>query len=190
VRNTTDVCCPDTSSPCRLTANITPEAAIAAAERAKLVKCMTPGDLAHDGSQLYPIVIGPGGLFGACATSYLRQLAKESAMRSTGEEPTPAKVVAIVRSFKRRLYYQVLRGMCLQVYLYAMYRGNVVAGRPQPASTASYSARLRGYGTGQASASAILPIPPNYYMFLTPQDASRHRKSPSAGHRRKAGARR
>ena len=71
-------------------------------------------------------------------------------MRSTGEEPSPAKVVAILRSFKRRLYFQVLRGMCLQVYLYAMYRGNVIAGRPPPASAASYGARLRGYGTGQA----------------------------------------
>ena len=191
VRNTTDVCCPDTSSPCRLAANATPAAAIAAVERIKLVKYMTPGDLAHDGSRMYPIVIGPGGLFGDQATTYLRQLAKESAMRSTGEEPTPARVVAILRSFKRRLYFQVLRGMCLQVYLYAMYRGNVIAGRPPPASAASYGARLRGYGTGQASASAILPIPPNYNMFISlPHDAQRHRTSPGAGYRRKAGSRR
>jgi hypothetical protein len=117
VRNTTDVCCPDTSSPCRLTANITPEAAIAAAERAKLTKYMTPGDLAHDRSQMFPIVIGPVGMFGNYATAYLRQLATEKAMLYTGEEPTPAKVACIVRSFKRRLYFQVLRGMCLQVYL-------------------------------------------------------------------------
>ena len=131
---------------------------------------------------MFPIVIGPGGMFGSYATAYLRQLATEKAMLYTGEEPTPAKVVAIVRSFKRRLYFQVLRGMCLQVYLYAMFRGNVIAGRPQPTSAASYSARLRGYGTGQASAFAILPIPPNYNMFLTPpHDASRHRTSPGAG---------
>ena len=57
--------------------------------------------------------------------------------------------------------------MFLQVSLYAIYRGNVIAGRPQPTSAASYSARLRGYGTGQASAFAILPIPPNYNMLLT-----------------------
>ena len=139
---------------------------------------------------MYPIVIGPGGLFGDQATTYLRQLAKESAMRSTGEEPTPARVVAILRSFKRRLYFQVLRGMCLQVYLYAMYRGNVIAGRPPPASAASYGARLRGYGTGLASASAILPIPANYDMFISlPHDAQRHRTSPGAGYRRKAGSR-
>ena len=189
VRNITDVCCPDTSSPCRLTANTTPAAAIAAAERTKLTKYMTPGDLAHDGSQMFPIVIGPGGMFGSYATAYLRQLATEKAMLYTGEEPTPAKVVAIVRSFKRRLYFQVLRGMCLQVYLYAMFRGNVIAGRPQPTSAASYGTRrhLGGYGTGQAY--AIMPIPPNSNLIAL-HDAQRHRKSPSAGHRRKAGARR
>jgi hypothetical protein len=189
VRNITDVCCPDTSSPCRLTANTTPAAAIAAAERTKLTKYMTPGDLAHDGSQMFPIVIGPGGMFGTYATAYLRQLATERAMLYTGEEPTPAKVVAMVRSFKRRLYFQVLRGMCLQVYLYAMFRGNVIAGRPQPTSAASYGTRrhLGGYGTGQAY--AIMPIPPNSNLIAL-HDAQRHRKSPSAGHRRKAGARR
>ena len=101
--------------------------------------------------------------------------------------------MAILRSFKRRLYFQVLRGMCLQVYLYAMYRGNVIAGRPPPASAASYGARLRGYGTGQASASAILPIASlpittcSYRCRTTPSVTAR-RLVPGS-YRRKAGSR-
>jgi hypothetical protein len=70
-------------------------------------------------------------------------------MRYTGEEPTPAKVGSIVR----RLYF--VPGApwhvptYVQVYLYAMFRGNVIAGRPQLTSAASYGTRrhLGGYGT-------------------------------------------
>ena len=185
VRDNTDACCPDTSSAGRVLAKTPPAAALATAEKGKLTKYMTPGDLAIDGSRMNPIVIGPGGMFGSCATTYLRQLAFEAAMRYSGEEPSPAKVVAIMRSFKRRLYFQVLRGMCLQVYLYAIYRGNVLAGRPQPVSALSYGTRVHAFNSGQAH--AVFPIPPN--SITAPHDAMRHRTS-NAGPRRKAAARR
>ena len=132
-KTNTDICCPDTSSASRLASNTTPTAALKISEKGKLDKYMKPGDLAKDGRPLIPIVISPGGLVGELGAAYLRRLARNKAALHAIAAPSQAKVAAIYRTFLRRLHFQVIRGMCLQVYLYALHRDCVVSGRPQPA---------------------------------------------------------
>ena len=70
---------------------------------------------------------------GELGAAYLRRLARNKAALHAIAAPSQAKVAAIYRTFLRRLHFQVIRGMCLQVYLYALHRDCVVSGRPQPA---------------------------------------------------------
>jgi hypothetical protein len=174
-RTNTDICCPDTSSASRLASNTTPTAALKAAEKVKLEKYMKPGDLAKDGRPLIPIVISPGGLVGELGAAYLRRLARSKAALHASAAPSQAKVVAIYRSFLRRLHFQVIRGMCLQVYLYAMHRDCAISGRPQPTM-----ATVR-------SRPGVAPTPICSSFLL--HAAARPTRSPSVRPRRKAGRR-
>ena len=85
---------------------------------------------------MMPIVIIPGGLVGELGAAYLRQLvARDNAAPSSGKVAAwPLFLQARVdeKQPASRAIFQVIRGMCLQVYLYAMHRDYVVSGRHQP----------------------------------------------------------
>ena len=73
---------------------------------------------------MFPFVISPGGLVGELGGAYLRQLARGAILWHNARGGLPTAPSSTV-------YFQVIRGMCLQVYLYAPWTATV-SGRPQP----------------------------------------------------------